>query len=121
MRKTIEQRIDEAAEKKLAALLSNVDLTGIVRFDERTKQVFINGERVDDKRMSNLKAEAQFLVQSDLWKLLHETPKELAQHAMFVLSESLVDLQKGKSILYTLSTQKKILEMFLNYGEKKVA
>jgi len=31
---------------------------------------------------------------------------------MFVSSESLVDLQKGKSMLYHLSAQKNIVELF---------
>ncbi len=112
---TLNKRIEELAEYKLNDLLSPVDLRKIVKTDKEKGVVFIGDERVDEGRLSNLKAEAEFFKESDLWHLLSETPKELAQRAMFVTSESLVDLQKGKSILYTLSVQKNIVDIFLSY------
>lgn len=117
--KTDDERIDELANEKLAALLTVIDPRKIVTIDKPRGIVYIGGVRVDVGRMANLKAEAEFFLASDLWSLLYETPKELAQRAMFVSGESLVDMQKGKSMLYTLSTQKNILDTFKSYIPKK--
>lgn len=118
-RKTVEERIDEAAQKKLSALLTIVDESFIVRVDKNAKAIFIGGERADDVRLSNLKAEAQFLSESELWKLLNQTPRELAQQAMFISGDDIDAMKKGRSILYTLSVQKNILDTFMSYGGKK--
>lgn len=109
---------EEKASKMLNDLLSNVDMTSIVSLDKMRGIVFIGGKQADKGRLSNLKAEAEFLMQSDLWKLLSETPRELAQRAMFVDSESLDDMKKGKSILFMLATQKKIIDTLLSVSIK---
>ncbi len=116
----VETRAKEIAEKKLNDLLSPTDLRKIVTLDKNKGIVFIGGEKADDGRLANLKAEAEFFLQSDLWQLLYETPKELASRSMFVNGETLADLQKGKSILYTLSTQNNIVQTFKGYiGKQK--
>lgn len=106
----LDKKAEVLANKKLNDLLSPVDLTTILTVDKDHGFVFIGGEKVPEGRLKNLKSEADYLIQSDIWKLLYNTPKELASRAMFVTSESLDDMKKGKSILYTLSTQKNILE-----------
>lgn len=112
-----DKKAEELMTNRLNELLSNVDLTKIVAQDPRGF-IVIGGKHAENGRLTNLKAEAEFLVQSDLWGLLYETPKELAQRAMFVESQSLDDLKKGKSILYTLSTQTKILDTLKAYVPK---
>jgi hypothetical protein len=96
--------------KRMNDMLSPVDLNAIIKLDKAKGIVLIGDETVDPVRLSNLRSEAEFLLNSEIWKLLYETPKELAQRAMFVDSQSLDDMKKGKSILYTLSTQKKIID-----------
>ena len=113
------KKIDERAEKKLNDLLSTVDMKSIVSLDKTHGIVYIGGERADEARLSNLKAEAEFFVQSELWHLIQETPKELAQRQMFVNSESLDDLRKGKSMLYLLSQQQNVINLFKGYQPKK--
>lgn len=115
----VEKRAEELAVRKLNDLLSNVDLTQIVTLDKTKGICYIGGERVEGSRLANLKADAEFIVQSELWKLLHETPKELAQRAMFISGETLTDLQKGKSILYILSVQKNIVDILKSFEIKK--
>ncbi len=107
------------AKQMVNDMLSPVDLNKIVTLDKNKGIVFIGGIKADEGRLSNLKAETEFLLQSDLWTLLHETPKELAQRSMFVQGETLADMQKGKSILYTLSTQNNILLTFKSFQVKK--
>lgn len=119
MRQDIDKQADELAVKKLNDLLSAVDLKSVVTFNKQQGTIFIGGERADEGRLANLKSEAEYFSQSDLWKLIYETPKQLAERSMFVAGESLVDMQKGRSILYTLASQKEIIDMFKNLVFKK--
>lgn len=112
-----DEKSDEKALKMVNDLLSPVDLTKIVTLDKGRGIVYIGGKRVEEGQMNNLKSEAEFLMNSELWQLMQETPKELAQRAMFVDSENLDGLKKGRSILYALSTQKNILEVLRSYGK----
>lgn len=114
------REVDALADKKLNALLSPVDLTQIVTL-EKTPQggiLSIGGEKADASKLANLRAEAEFITASEIWKLLQETPKELAHRAMFIQSESLDDLKKGKSILYTLSVQQNIVDVLKSFDKK---
>lgn len=115
----VETRAEELAKKKLNDLLAPIDMTSIVKLDKTHGIVYIGDERADPGRLANLKSEAEYLMSTNLWKLLQETPKELAQRAMFVGGESLDDMKKGKSILYTLSTQKNIVDILSSYQPKK--
>lgn len=110
----VEKKADELSDKKLSDMLSPIDWNSVITLDPRTKQIFIRGEAASDGQLGNLRSEAQYLMESNIWKILYETPKESAERALFVSSESLVDLQKGKSMLYFLSLQKKIVDMLLS-------
>ncbi len=114
----VDTKAEALAQKKLNDLLSPVDLNKIVTLDKNRGIVYVGGLKVDEGRLSNLKAEAEFLTQTDLWGLLYETPKELAQRSMFVNGDSLVDMQKGKSILYALSAQNNIVQTFKSYTSR---
>lgn len=115
----LDKKAEELAKVKLNDLLSLVDSKSLVTLEKTRGLVFIGGERADENRLNNLKNEALFFMESDLWRLIYETPKELAQRAMFVAGESLDDLKKGRSMLYTLASQKKIIETFLSFEPKK--
>lgn len=114
----LDKKAEELAKEKLSKLLSNADLYKIVTLDKQRGIVYVGGERIDDNRLANLKAEAEFFANSDLWSLIYETPKELAQKSMFVSGDSIESMQKGRSILYTLSTQNNIIEVFKSYVKK---
>ncbi len=101
----------ELAEKKLVALLSVVDPLSIISVDNKTKQLCVGGEPVTPIQAHNLKNEAEFLTDSSLWKILYETPKHLAHEAMFVTGEDVASMTKGRAILFTLETQKKIVDI----------
>ncbi len=115
----VEKRAEELAKEKLMAMLSIVDERSIVTFNEQQKAVFIGGVRCEPNQLASLKAEAIYFLNSDLWKLVHETPKELAMRAMFVSGDSIESMAKGRSILYTLATQKRILDTFKSYAPNK--
>lgn len=120
---TMEDEVDKRAEalsqRKLNDLLSVVDQNAVVSLDVRRGMVFIGGEQADESRLQALKAEAEYFASSDLWKILYETPKSLAEKAMFISGESVDDLRKGRTILYTLSTQKNIVDTFLSFTRRQ--
>ncbi len=119
MKDDVEKMADDRLHDKLVELLTIVDDRFVITFSDRMKAIFIGGERADEVRLKALKAEAEFLLNSEVWKILYESPKELAQRAMFVAGESVSDMTKGRAILYTLSTQKKILETLKGYEPAK--
>lgn len=112
MRDDLDKQAEELAQKKVAALLSNVDLNTVVKYDRTGKLIFIGDERADDARLANLRSEAILVADTTLWKLLIESPKKLAQDALFVNGKTMEDVVKGRAILYALSTQENILNTF---------
>lgn len=114
MRDDLDKQANVLADQKVSNLLSNVDFNKVISADKTKGFVYIGGDKADPARLNNLKAEADFLMESDIWKLLYETPKELAQRTMFIYSESLDDMKKGKSILFTLSQQQNIINLLRN-------
>lgn len=115
----VEARAGELAKDKLNALLSAIDERKVISFNSREKSVYIGGERVSDpKILTNLKAEADALVNFDLWQVLSETPKKLAQKALFEDDgKSEILHAKGRSMLYLLDTQKNIIATLRSYGK----
>lgn len=110
MEDDLDKRANELAQVKLKELLSLIDHNDVIAL--KGKQVYINGEAADDIKVSNLKSEAEFIMTSEIWKVLNGTPKHLAMNAMFVDDGKLeTQLLKGRAILFTLSTQQKIIDI----------
>lgn len=111
MRDDLDKQAEELAEKKLAALLSPVDPKSVLTINEKTRQVFIGGELADQVQLTNLVQEAQAFRQFFLYKVLIETPKSLAERAMFLEGDNIDQMKKGRTMLYTLSTQVKNVDV----------
>ncbi len=118
MRDDLDKQAEELAQKKLSTLLSVVDLNNVIRIDKVKRVVYIGETLADDSTLANLKSEAEFIEASELWKILCETPKELAQQAMFVNGENIESMTKGRAILYTLKAQTNIIETLKSYQGK---
>lgn len=112
----IEEKAKEITEKRLNEMLSVVDTNQVI--SQKSGFIYLGTNHASDIQLSNLKAEAEFLKNSSIWNIIQETPKELAQRAMFVAGDSLDDMKKGRSILYTLDSQKKVIDMLLLYNKK---
>lgn len=109
----VEKKAEELMKQNMERLLSVVDERMIVTMNDSQKAIFIGGVRAEPGQLKSLKAEAEFFLQSDLWKILNHTPRELAQRAMFKDDGKLENqLIKGRSMLYTLDTQSRILLTF---------
>lgn len=114
----LESRAEELSQIKLAELLSTFDPSQVLAIDPRTKTLILGGKQPNDVTLSNLRSEAEFLLESDLWNILYETPKALAEKAMFVDDGKLdTQLLKGRTILFTLATQKKIVDTIKSYAQ----
>lgn len=121
MRDDLDKQAEELAKKKLNDLLAPIDLNSVVTLNKQLGAVFIGGQRIDEGRLASLKAEAELFIASDLWHLLQETPKKLAEQAMFVAGDSVEDMKKGRSILYCLSSQRNIIDTFRSAKTKPLA
>lgn len=102
--------IEERVEARIMGLLSPIDPRKIITFDEKSKQIYIGGVAAEPAQLKNLKSEANALVEFGLWELLFQAPKALAEKALFKEGDSLTQLQKGRTMLYTLDTQKRIID-----------
>ncbi len=102
--------IEDRVELRLIELLSPIDPRKVITFDDKSKQIFIGGVAAEPAQLKNLKSEADALVEFGLFDLLYHTPKALAEKALFKEGDSLTQLQKGRTMLYTLDTQKKIVD-----------
>lgn len=119
MRDDLDTQAEELAKHKLASLLSVVDPKKVVTIDKTRGILFISGERVDDSRLASLKSEAEFLHESEIWQLLIHSIRKIAEHAMFVSGDSIDDMKKGRSVLFTLDSQVKIIDLLRSYAPKK--
>ncbi len=117
MQDDLNAQAEVLAKEKVATLLSVVDPTHIISWDKRTGIVKIGGERATEGQLGNLKSEAEYLSMSNLWKILYESPKQLAYINMFKEGDSIEFMRKGRSMLFTLETQKEIVELLKSYQQ----
>lgn len=118
MQDDIDKQAEELAKQKLNDLLVSVDLNSIVRLT-KNGILSIGPEKATEEQLLVLKAEAEYLAQSNLWRIIYHTPNELANKAMFADDGTLDNLLlKGRAILFTLATQLNIVEIFRGYEKK---
>lgn len=109
MRDDIENKVKSRLDEKLKEMLSLSKMPDIIKM--KGNQVLINGEPIDESRLSNLRSEAEIFASADLWKVLVDSVSEKAKETMFTLGEdSQKQLDTGRTILYTLSSQKNAIE-----------
>lgn len=114
----LDKRAEELAKDKITKIFSVFDPQKIVTLDEKRGLLFIGGEKVDESMLNNLKSEAEVLLKMDIWQLIQETPKKLAHKAMFIDGDNLDSMKKGRTMLYTLDSQKNIVVLLSSYTKK---
>lgn len=110
MVETDKDKIEARVEERLAEMLFGNSPKDIMTTNTQG-HLFINGERADEVKVSNLKAEAEFFMTSELWKIIHDSINTSTQKDLFVSSQSIADIQRGKTILYTLSVQNNMIKL----------
>lgn len=116
--KKVSKDIQLEVDKELSRLLGFVDEKSIVTIDQARGIVFIGGQRIDEARLANLKAESEMLLNSELWKLLSETIRHMAYEQIFVKSKDYSEIVSGKMWLYHLDVQKKLMDVFKSYKKQ---
>jgi len=109
------QEVDELAQHKLQELLGSVNYKSIVTFDKQTRSIFIGGIKAEDSQLANLRAEAEFFLASELYKILSETKKDIAYKTMFEKSQNFEDMRAGKFILFDIAEDKKLINLFKSW------
>jgi len=115
----LEERAKVLADKKLSVMMSPVDWKQVLTFNERQGLFYLGGQRLDQPQLLALKAEAEMLLASELWRVLFETPNALAQQAMFKTGEDTDAFKKGRAMIYHLDSQLRILTSLKSYSQKK--
>lgn len=108
----IDTKAKELMESEMMKMLCAVDMNHVVKVDKQRKIIFSGEEQLDAASIQSLKAEAELIMSTRLWKMLSETPRELAHKALFIEGENLDTMKKGRSMLYLLRTQQNIIDIF---------
>lgn len=89
-----------------------VDLNKVIT--EKNGRLFLNNVPMDKKKLEQLKSEVNFFRNTALWELLTNTLNNQAYEAGWIKSKTFEDLLTGKTISYTISVQKNIIEKIEN-------
>ena len=119
MKDDLDKQAKELAEKKVSEMMSIVDWRKVATFSERQGLIYIGGIKCEAPQILALKAEAEQLKASEIWKLLYETPNALAQKTMFETGGDVDAFLKGRAMIYHLDSQKKIIDLFCSYQQIK--
>lgn len=111
-------RAKELAQTMIKDMLSPVDYRFVISRNLRTKQLMLGTVEADAGQIGNLKSEAAFFKDSNLWKILVETPRSLAFEAMFVKGDK-DNFDKGRAMLFHIDSQQKILDTLLTYTQQQ--
>lgn len=118
MKDDVQKKVDEGINAKMVELLSPIDWRSVVTYSDTVRKIFVGGEMLEEGRAQNLASEANILLDSELWKLIYETAKALAEREMFIAGDSIEFMKKGRSMLYTLDCIKKTATKLSTYAQK---
>ncbi len=119
LRDDVEAMANKRIGEKLVEMLSPVDWNHVMSSDTRRGFIFIGKTQADAATLQALKQEAEMLASMEIWRLLIESPNALAQQVMFKTGEDPQAFQKGRSMLFHLDSQKKIVETLRAYSQPK--
>ncbi len=113
-----DEQVEMKSKKLLSDLLGAVDERKVITYNKKTGSIFIEGKKIEEHQIMSLKAEAEYLLKSDLWQIINQTLKLQAERTMFENSTTFQDVLNGKMMLYNLSFQNNILNIFASYTPK---
>ncbi len=115
MKKKPNKNLSKEVANELSRMLGIIDPKLIVTFNKEKGIAFIGGEKALPDKLVNLKSESEFILQSEIWKLMNETIRHMAYEIMFTKSTSFDDVRSGKMLLYHLDVMKKLMDSFKSY------
>jgi hypothetical protein len=81
----------------------------------KTRFILLGNEQITDGEWANLAQEVKLFENTRLYKVLFNTMTEHARQRMFEKSTSDADIIFGKAMLYTKSTELKIMNALKSY------
>ncbi len=119
MEDDLEKRAQIIADRKVKDLYVPIKMDSVITMT-KNGVIYINGTQADDAMLANLKSEAEAITQFNLFKILQETPRALAERAMFLEDGNIeAQLLKGRAVIYMLDSQKRVIELLKNVQIKK--
>jgi len=86
-----------------------IDLENVLT--EKNGKLFLNKILIPDKLKDQLKSEANLYRNTKLWEIITNTLENQAYESGWTKSTTLQDLLNAKSICFTISVQKNIIEL----------
>jgi hypothetical protein len=97
----------------LKHLLKAIVLSDVLKMDEKTGVMTLGGEKLTENELRGLKEEAGYIKRTRLWSVLTNTLQDQAHTVMFQKSKNWEDMVTGKTMLYNIDIQEKIIDMLL--------
>ena len=108
-------------ENKLVKELPEIDYEKIITYNEKTGQVFLANQPINERELASLKEEVSFLERTVVWQIITNTLYSQAQQIMFQKSTNFEDMRSGKAMLRNIEIQHNIFNIIkgFKYPEKK--
>ena len=108
-------------ENRLVKSLPEIDYEKIITYNEKTGQVFLANQPINERELASLKEEVSFLERTVVWQIITNTLYSQAQQIMFQKSTNFEDMRSGKAMLRNIEIQQNIFNIIkgFKYSEKK--
>lgn len=108
-------------ENRLVKSLPEIDYEKIITYNEKTGQVFLANQPINERELASLKEEVSFLERTVVWQIITNTLYSQAQQIMFQKSTNFEDMRSGKAMLRNIEIQQNIFNIIkgFKYPEKK--
>ena len=108
-------------ENRLVKSLPEIDYEKIITYNEKTGQVFLANQPINERELASLKEEVSFLERTVVWQIITNTLYSQAQQIMFQKSTNFEDMRSGKAMLRNIEIQHNIFNIIkgFKYPEKK--
>lgn len=93
----------------LRHLLNAIVIEDVLKIERG--QFIIGGQAMQENERAALREEARFVSKTRLWQIMQETLKATAQEKMFEKSVDFDDMKFGKTMLYNLDIQQKLIDI----------
>lgn len=93
----------------LRKVCNAVVIDDIIKYDIKSGRFYFRGKIIPTNELKNLKEEAKFIKETDLYKLIINTLNEEARMTMNERSENYDDMRSGKLLLYSTQLIQKII------------
>lgn len=95
-------------------LLSLATIKDVLTYNEKKREIYLDGQIIPPNGLNELREEINWLLNSRIWSIINGSVDSQAKQVIFDKSKTNDDLIAGKSMLYTLDLQRKIIQILIN-------